>query len=161
AERRVQRQYPARVQEVEDVDGRMDTAVLYVEDLAEPNIELRDPIAVHRPGSDQLRGSDAQTQRPAEVLDLVASDGVARRDLRAGPVLQRGAGGQATPGQRVAHESFHIRLKRRLDVTVQRARRDDAGEHVQERGQGSRARGQHPRYRRISDQGLTLNRADV
>src|SRR5436305_556354 len=83
SERVVLRQNRTRVQQVENVERRLDApAARQAEALAEPDVHLRDALAVQRAGRNELRRRRGRAERATEILDLRGKDRVARRDLR-------------------------------------------------------------------------------
>ncbi len=73
-------------------------SLLDLEVLAEPDVDLREAIAVERARRDRPVPWLTRVEVAPEVLHQRAGDGVVGENLRPGPVLERRAGGEPPPG---------------------------------------------------------------
>ena len=91
------------------------------EHLREPQIDLVQPIAVHRRRRNQVHGRVHRTsrERPAERLrHHRAGDVEVRRELRPGHALERAAHLHIHPRERIRAEELGLCLEWRLDAAV-------------------------------------------
>src|SRR5262245_7092422 len=125
SECRILERHRIRVERVVEVDVQIDASTSNVDDLRESQIDLVQPVAVHRTRLDQINGrlvqgewtAQCRTGRPVGIVEDVG-----RHDLRTRDALQRSADSNPIPRQRVRRERLVLRQERRLLMAESRRR---------------------------------------
>src|SRR5437870_5434361 len=129
AERVVLHENRARVERVVQIDVQVHAAATDADDLREAEVELIQPVSVHRAWLDQIDVGLPQRKRPAEGRDRADVDGV-RGNLRSWNALEGAAESNAVR-QRVRAKPFVLHQERCLLMTVllRRPRATGGGGH--------------------------------